>query len=86
MTVVDLTIVNVALPITGSKLHFHEPDLQSVVTAYALAFHGVSKPGRGVGCRALTAAQFSAKDAALMRTKLAQLGNNFYALRQVLNP
>src|SRR5690348_15289465 len=40
MTVVDLTITNVALPTIGLKLHFPESDLQWVVTAYALTFGG----------------------------------------------
>jgi EmrB/QacA subfamily drug resistance transporter len=40
MTVVDLTITNVALPTIGRKLHFPESDLQWVVTAYALTFGG----------------------------------------------
>jgi EmrB/QacA subfamily drug resistance transporter len=40
MTVVDLTIVNVALPTIGARLHFPESDLQWVVTAYALTFGG----------------------------------------------
>ena len=40
MTIVDLTITNVALPTIGRKLHFPEQDLQWVVTAYALAFGG----------------------------------------------
>src|SRR5215469_659538 len=40
MTIVDLTIVNVALPTIGRKLHFPQSDLQWVVTAYALAFGG----------------------------------------------
>ena len=40
MMVVDLTIVNVALPTIGRKLHFPEQDLQWVVTAYALTFGG----------------------------------------------
>jgi EmrB/QacA subfamily drug resistance transporter len=40
MTAVDLTIVNVALPTIGRKLHFPESDLQWVVTAYSLAFGG----------------------------------------------
>jgi EmrB/QacA subfamily drug resistance transporter len=40
MTVVDLTITNVALPTIGRKLHFPEQDLQWVVTAYALTFGG----------------------------------------------
>ena len=40
MTVVDMLIVNVALPTIGAKLHFAESDLQWVVTAYALTFGG----------------------------------------------
>src|SRR5499427_9539789 len=40
MVVVDLTIVNVALPTIGRKLHFPEQDLQWVVTAYALTLGG----------------------------------------------
>jgi EmrB/QacA subfamily drug resistance transporter len=40
MTTVDLTIVNVALPTIGVKLHFAESDLQWVVTAYSLTFGG----------------------------------------------
>src|SRR5262249_15534053 len=40
MTIVDLTIVNVALPTIGRKRHFSEANLQWVVTAYALTFGG----------------------------------------------
>ena len=40
MIVVDLTIINVALPTIGRKLHFPQQDLQWVVTAYALTFGG----------------------------------------------
>jgi len=40
MTIVDLTIVNVALPTIGVKLHFPESELQWVVTAYGLTFGG----------------------------------------------
>jgi EmrB/QacA subfamily drug resistance transporter len=40
MTIVDLTIVNVALPTIGRKLQFHEANLQWVVTAYGLTFGG----------------------------------------------
>src|SRR5712671_3013003 len=40
MMVADLTIVNVALPTIGRKLHFPESDLQWVVTAYGLTFGG----------------------------------------------
>jgi EmrB/QacA subfamily drug resistance transporter len=41
MTIVDLTIVNVALPTIGRDLHFAQASLQWVVTAYALTFGGV---------------------------------------------
>ena len=41
MTIVDLTIVNVALPTIGRDLHFSEGDLQWVVTAYGLTFGGL---------------------------------------------
>src|SRR5213592_1907324 len=40
MTIVDLTIVNVALPTIGRKLHFSESNLQWVVTGYGIAFGG----------------------------------------------
>ena len=40
MTIVDLTIVNVALPTIGRDLHFAESSLQWVVTAYGIAFGG----------------------------------------------
>ncbi len=48
MTNVDLTIVNVALPTIGRKLHFPESDLQWVVSAYALTYGGFT-PARGAG-------------------------------------
>ena len=40
MTVVDLTIVNTALPTIGRDLHFSATNLQWVATAYALTFGG----------------------------------------------
>jgi EmrB/QacA subfamily drug resistance transporter len=40
MTILDVSIVNVALPTIGSKLHFSQGNLQWVVTAYALTFGG----------------------------------------------
>src|SRR5690242_21323909 len=40
MTIVDLTIVNVALPTIGRKLNFSETNLQWIVTAYGLTFGG----------------------------------------------
>ncbi|MBW8804441.1 MAG: DHA2 family efflux MFS transporter permease subunit [Catenulisporales bacterium] len=41
MTIVDLTIVNVALPSIGRDLDFSEAGLQWVVTAYGLTFGGL---------------------------------------------
>src|SRR5437879_11420818 len=40
MTIVDLTIVNFALPTIGRKLHFSEANLQWVVTVYGVSFGG----------------------------------------------
>jgi predicted MFS family arabinose efflux permease len=40
MTIIDLAIVNVALPTIGRKLHVSETDLQWVVTAYGITFGG----------------------------------------------
>jgi EmrB/QacA subfamily drug resistance transporter len=40
ITIVDFTIVNVALPTIGRQLRFPESDLQWVVTAYGLTFAG----------------------------------------------
>src|SRR5216683_5720871 len=40
MTIIDLAIVNVALPTIGRNLHVSESDLQWVVTAYGITFGG----------------------------------------------
>jgi MFS family permease len=40
MTILDVSIVNVALPTIGADLHFSPENLQWVVTAYALTFGG----------------------------------------------
>jgi len=40
MTVLDVSIVNVALPSIGRGLHFAQNDLQWVITAYAITFGG----------------------------------------------
>ena len=40
MTIMDLTIVNTALPTIGRKLHFSQSSLLWVVTAYGLAYGG----------------------------------------------
>jgi MFS family permease len=41
MVVLDISIVNVALPSIQRDLHFSEANLQWVVTAYALTFGGL---------------------------------------------
>ena len=40
MVILDLSIVNVALPSIQSSLGFSSPDLQWVVDAYAITFAG----------------------------------------------
>jgi EmrB/QacA subfamily drug resistance transporter len=40
MTILDVSIVNVALPTIGEKLHFTSDNLQWVLTAYAVTFGG----------------------------------------------
>jgi EmrB/QacA subfamily drug resistance transporter len=41
MTVLDVSIVNVALPSIGKALHFSRDNLQWVLTAYAITFGGI---------------------------------------------
>src|SRR3954470_15952419 len=41
MVVLDVAIVNVALPTIKTDLHFSESSLQWVITAYAIFFGGV---------------------------------------------
>jgi EmrB/QacA subfamily drug resistance transporter len=40
MTILDVSIVNVALPSIGTSLHFSEANLQWVITAYAITYGG----------------------------------------------
>ena len=40
MTILDVSIVNVALPTIGRDLHFSAENLQWVITAYAITFGG----------------------------------------------
>src|SRR5437870_9395396 len=40
MTILDISVVNVALPTIGTKLHFSQENLQWVITAYAITFGG----------------------------------------------
>ena len=47
MVVLDLTIMNVALPSAQGELRFSTVDRQWVVTAYTLAFGSLLLPGHG---------------------------------------
>src|ERR1700726_5048191 len=40
MTILDVSIVNVALPSIARSLHFSRENLQWVITAYSIAFGG----------------------------------------------
>src|SRR5262249_46889557 len=40
MTILDVSIVNVALPSIGTSLHFSRDNLQWVITAYAITYGG----------------------------------------------
>jgi EmrB/QacA subfamily drug resistance transporter len=75
MTIVDLTIVNVALPTIGVKLHFPESDLQWVVTAYGLTFGGFlllgGRAGDLLGRRRLLMVGLTAFSAASLACGLA---------------
>src|SRR4029079_2363531 len=40
MTILDISVVNVALPTIGSDLHFSQESLQWVISAYAIPYGG----------------------------------------------
>ena len=45
MVVLDVSVVNVALPSLAKDLHFAPNNLQWVITAYSLAFGAVDRGG-----------------------------------------
>ena len=49
MTVLDVAIVNVALPTIKTSLNFSQPNLQWVITAYSLTFGGFLLLGGRIG-------------------------------------
>src|SRR5712692_6314481 len=49
MTVLDVSIVNVALPSIAKSLHFSRDNLQWVITAYAITFGGFLLAGGRAG-------------------------------------
>ena len=87
MTVVDLTIVNVALPTIGRALHFSESDLQWVVTAYAITFGGfLLLGGRAadlLGRRRILMLGLAVFTAASLAAGLARSGGFLIAMRGV---
>src|SRR5258707_1837827 len=70
LTVVDNTIVNVALPSVSRDLHASTGDLQWVVDGYTLSFAGLLLVGCNLGDR-------------LGRRRLLQVGLAFFALFSV---
>jgi EmrB/QacA subfamily drug resistance transporter len=88
MTVMDLTIVNTALPTIGRELHFSQTSLLWVVTAYELAYGGflllggraadqlgrrrVIMAGLAIFTAASLGASLAGSEAALIATRAAQ--------------
>ena len=87
MTVVDLTIVNVALPTIGRSLHFSEANLQWVVTAYGIAFGGLLLLGGRaadlLGRRRVFMVGLGAFTAASLAATLARTDTFLIAMRAV---
>ena len=87
MTVVDLTIVNVALPTIGRSLHFSESNLQWVVTAYGIAFGGLLLLGGRaadlLGRRRVFMVGLGAFTAASLAATLARTDTFLIAMRAV---
>ena len=87
MTIVDLTIVNVALPTIGRALHFSESNLQWVVTAYGLTFGGfLLLGGRAadlLGCRRILMLGIGTFTAASLGAALASSDAFLIAMRAV---
>ena len=85
MTIVDLTIVNVALPTIGRRLHMPESSLQWVVTGYALTFGGfLLLGGRAadlLGRRRILMAGLAAFTAASLGAGLATTDSFLIAMR-----
>jgi EmrB/QacA subfamily drug resistance transporter len=87
MTVMDLTIVNTALPTIGRRLHFAQTSLLWVVTAYGLAYGGfLLLGGRAadlLGRRRMIMVGLSVFTAASLGASLARSGAVLIAARAV---
>src|ERR671929_1442100 len=85
MTVMDLTIVNTALPTIARKLHFSQTSLLWVVTAYELAYGGfLLLGGRAadlLGRRRMIVAGLAVFTAASLGASLAGSGAVLIAMR-----
>jgi EmrB/QacA subfamily drug resistance transporter len=87
MTIIDLAIVNTALPTIGRALHFSESNLQWVVTAYAITFGGfLLLGGRAadlLGRRRILMAGLAVFTAASLAAGLARSDGFLIAMRGV---
>ncbi|MHB8693309.1 MAG: MFS transporter [Solirubrobacteraceae bacterium] len=87
MTVMDLTIVNTALPTIGRELHFSQTSLLWVVTAYGLAYGGFLLRGGGaadlLGRRRMIVAGLAVFTAASLGASLAGSEAVLIAMRAV---
>ena len=87
MTIIDLAIVNTALPTIGRALHFSESNLQWVVTAYAITFGGfLLLGGRAadlLGRRRILMLGLAVFTAASLAAGLARSGGFLIAMRGV---
>jgi EmrB/QacA subfamily drug resistance transporter len=87
MTIIDLTIVNVALPTIGTKLQFTAATLSWIVTAYGITFGGLLPlAGRAadlLGRRRVFLVGLAVFTAASLACGLAQDDTFFIAMRAV---
>ena len=76
MLVLDVTVVNVALPDVGTALHLHRGELPWVVTVYTLVFGGLMLLGGRIadlfGARRLTLAGLALFTASSLLCALSQ--------------
>ena len=76
MLVLDVTVVNVALPDIGAALHLHRGELPWVITSYTLAFGGLMLLGGRIadlfGARRMTLAGLAVFTASSLLCALSQ--------------
>ena len=76
MTILDVSIVNVALPSIGEDLEFAPGNLQWVITAYAIVFGGfLLLGGRAADCSGVGSCSWSASPSSRSRPSSVGLPN-----------